>query len=83
MRTQVRFRSSRTAMCNVPQTGELDVVAVHERIEPSMVGAGYENVAGVQRVNRGDPFQRGILCAMSSELKFCMTTPLLAAITVT
>src|SRR6516164_3666301 len=37
-------------------TGELDVVAVHERIEPSMVGAGCENVAGVQRVNRGDPF---------------------------
>src|SRR6516162_4208194 len=68
------------AHCDVQRavalTGELDVVAVHERIEPSMVGAGYENVAGVQRVNRGDPFQRGILCAMSSELKFCMTTPL-------
>src|SRR5262249_49177802 len=37
-------------------TGELDVVSVHERIEPSMVGAGCENVAGVQRVNRGAPF---------------------------
>src|SRR5262249_21509325 len=37
-------------------TGELDLVAVRERIKPSMVGAGCENVAGVQRVNRGDPF---------------------------
>src|SRR5215467_6159999 len=48
------------AHCDVQRaaalTGELDVVAVHERIEPSMVGAGCENVAGVQRVNRGDPF---------------------------
>src|SRR6516165_8311770 len=41
------------AHCDVQRaaalTGELDVVAVHERIEPSMVGAGCENVAGVQR----------------------------------
>src|SRR5262245_39583591 len=48
------------AHCDVQRaaalTGELDVVAVHERIEPSMVGACCENVAGVQRVNRGDPF---------------------------
>ena len=48
------------AHCDVQRaaafTGELDVVAVHERIEPSMIGAGCENVAGVQRVNRGDPF---------------------------
>src|SRR5262245_56472885 len=48
------------AYCDVQRaaalTGELDVVAVHERIEPSMIGAGCENVAGVQRVNRGDPF---------------------------
>src|SRR5262245_30802095 len=39
------------AHCDVQRaaalTGELDVVAVHERIEPSMVGAGCENVAGV------------------------------------
>jgi hypothetical protein len=41
------------AHCDVQRaaalTGELDVVAVHERIEPSMVGPGCENVAGVQR----------------------------------
>src|SRR5262249_15111866 len=48
------------AHCDVQRaaalTGERDVVAVHKRIEPSMVGTGCENVAGVQRVNRGDPF---------------------------
>src|SRR5262249_35837690 len=36
------------AHCDVQRaaalTGELDVVAVHERVEPSMVGAGCENV---------------------------------------
>ena len=44
------------AHCDVQRTaaltGELDLVAAHERIEPSMVGAGCENVTGVQRVNR-------------------------------
>src|SRR4051794_1693753 len=36
--------------------GELDLVAVHERIESSMIGAGCENVAGLQRMDGSDPF---------------------------
>jgi len=73
------------AHCDVQRaaalTGELDVVAVHERIEPSMVRAGRENIAGVQRVNRGDPFNaaRNLMRHVIS-LKFCMTKPLFVSL---
>ena len=34
---------------------ELDRVAVHERVQAAMVGAGGEDVARLQRVDGGDP----------------------------
>src|SRR5262245_20373539 len=34
---------------------DLDLVAVHERVETAMVGAGGQDVAGFEGVNRGDP----------------------------
>src|SRR3954451_13107423 len=34
---------------------DLDLVAVHERVEAAVVGAGGYNVAGLQRVDRGQP----------------------------
>src|SRR5882672_3852329 len=34
---------------------ELDLVAVHERVEAAMVGAGGDDVAGLQRVDRRQP----------------------------
>src|SRR6516165_272144 len=58
MRAQVRFRSSRTAMCNVPQPSQ-----VSSMLSPSMNGLSPRWLVpvarmspGVQRVNRGDPF---------------------------
>src|SRR6516165_6874688 len=48
------------AHCDVQRAaalaGQLHLVAVHERIKSSMIGAGGENVAGLQRVDGSDPF---------------------------
>ena len=48
------------AHCDVQRAaafaGQLHLVAVHKRIKSSMIGAGCENVAGLQRVDRRDPF---------------------------
>ena len=38
-----------------PFAGELDLVAVHERIESAMIGAGRQNIARLERVDGGDP----------------------------
>src|SRR5476649_786809 len=35
--------------------GELDLVAVHERVEPTMVRTGRQDVAGHKRVDRSHP----------------------------
>src|SRR5262249_59708886 len=73
------------AHCDVQRaaalTGELDIVAVHERIKPSMVGTGCENVAGVQRVNRGDPFNaaRNLMRHVVS-VEILLTTPLFVSL---
>ena len=40
-----------------PLGRQLDLVAVHERVEPAMVGAGRQDVARQQRVDRGRPIR--------------------------
>src|SRR5258708_21575926 len=32
--------------------GEFDLVAVHERVQPAVIGAGGDDVAGLERVDR-------------------------------
>ena len=35
---------------------ELDLIAIHKRVEPAVIGAGGDDVARLQGVDRGQPF---------------------------
>jgi len=58
VRAQVRLCSSFTVDVERADLldGELDLVAVHEGVEPAMIGPGGQYVAGLQRMDRAQPF---------------------------